>query len=35
MGTEIEVLAIGNCLLKKADQAPTLKRNYQDEFELD
>lgn len=35
MGTEIEVLAIGNCLLKKEDQDPALKRDYKDAFDLD
>ncbi len=35
MGTEIERLAIGNCLLRKEDQDPSLKRDYKDAFELD
>ena len=35
MGSEIEVLAIGNCLLRKELQAPSLKRDYKFEFELD
>ena len=35
MGTDIEVLAIGNCFLKKEDQNPALKRDYKDAFELD
>jgi carbamoyltransferase len=35
MGTEIETLAIGNCFLRKEDQDPKLKRNYEKEFELD
>jgi carbamoyltransferase len=35
MGTEIEVLAAGNCLLKKEDQNPSLKLDYKDAFELD
>lgn len=35
MGTEIEVLAIGNCILFKEDQDPTLKLNYKEAFELD
>jgi carbamoyltransferase len=35
MGTEIEVLAAGNCLLKKEDQDPALKLDYKDKFELD
>ena len=35
MGTEIDVLAIGNCLLEKEDQDPALKRDYAGDFELD
>ncbi len=35
MGTEIETLAIGNCLLLKEDQDPSLKQNYTEKFELD
>ncbi len=35
MGTEIEVLAIGNCLLRKEDQDPALKLDYKDAFDLD
>jgi carbamoyltransferase len=35
MGTEIEVLAVGNCLLHKSAQDPALKRDYKDAFELD
>ena len=35
MGTEIEVLVVGNCFLEKADQDPSLKRDYKDAFELD
>jgi carbamoyltransferase len=35
MGTEIEALAVGNCFLKKEDQDPALKLNYEFEFELD
>jgi carbamoyltransferase len=35
MGTEIETLAIGNCFLRKEDQDPTLKRNYETAFDLD
>jgi carbamoyltransferase len=35
MGTEIERLAIGNCWLKKEDQDPALKRNYESAFEPD
>lgn len=35
MGTEIETLAIGNCLLRKEKQNPELKLNYEFAFELD
>ena len=35
MGTEIEVLAVGDCLLRKKDQDLSLKRDYKDAFELD
>jgi carbamoyltransferase len=35
MGTEIELLAIGNCLLRKEDQPESLRRSYKDAFELD
>jgi len=35
MATELDILAVGNCLLRKADQNPALKRNYEHEFELD
>lgn len=35
MGTEIEVLVIGNCYLKKEEQDPALKLNYESAFELD
>jgi carbamoyltransferase len=35
MGTDIEVLAIGNCFLQKQDQDPALKQSYQHTFALD
>jgi carbamoyltransferase len=35
MGTEIERLAVGNCWLRKDDQDPRLKQNYETAFELD
>lgn len=35
MGTEIETLAIGNCLLLKEHQDPALKQDYKQKFELD
>jgi len=35
MGTEIEVLTVGNCYLRKADQNMALRKNYETAFELD
>ncbi|MGE5478752.1 MAG: carbamoyltransferase [Bacteroidales bacterium] len=35
MGSEIEVLTVGNCFLKKEDQDPALKLDYKNAFELD
>jgi carbamoyltransferase len=35
MGTEIEALAVGNCLMFKEEQDPALKLDYKDKFELD
>jgi len=35
MGTDLEVLAIGNCYLTKEQQNPALKQNYETAFELD
>ena len=35
MGTNIEVLAVGNCLLRKEDQDPNLSKQYASAFELD
>ena len=35
MGTDLDCLAIGNCFLRKAEQAPTLKREYADSLEPD
>ena len=35
MGTDIETLAVGNCLLAKEKQNPALKQNYENAFELD
>jgi len=35
MGTEIELLAVGNCLVRKEDQNMNLKRDYKDAFDLD
>jgi carbamoyltransferase len=35
MGSDIEVLVIGNCFLTKEDQPPSLKLDYKNRFELD
>jgi carbamoyltransferase len=35
MGSELDVLAVGNCYLRKQDQDPALKQNYETAFELD
>jgi carbamoyltransferase len=35
MGTEIDVLVVGNCYLEKEDQDTNLKRDYKDAFEFD
>ncbi|MDR3422644.1 MAG: carbamoyltransferase [Xanthobacteraceae bacterium] len=35
MGNEIELLVIGNCVLRKSDQNPALKLDYKNQFELD
>jgi carbamoyltransferase len=35
MGTEIEVLAVENCYLRKEDQDMTLRKDYKEAFELD
>ncbi len=35
MGTDMEMLAIGNCLLKKEDQDPALAKDYRQSFDLD
>jgi carbamoyltransferase len=35
MGTELDLLVVGNCVLKKADQDPALKLDYKEAFELD
>ena len=35
MGTELDVLAVENCYLRKHDQNPALKQNYETAFELD
>ena len=35
MGSEIEILVVGNCMLRKEAQNPTLKLDYKEAFELD
>jgi carbamoyltransferase len=35
MGTDIDMLVVGNCVLRKEEQDPVLKVNYKDQFELD
>ena len=35
MGTELDYLVIGNCILDKSKQNPNLKKNYKEKFELD
>ena len=35
MGTEIDMLVVGNSILRKEEQNPALKIDYKDEFELD
>ena len=32
MGTELDVLAAGNCFLEKSEQDPALQRDYRDAF---
>jgi carbamoyltransferase len=34
-GTELDILAVGNCHLPKEDQNAALKQNYESAFELD
>ena len=35
MGTELDYLIIGNCILDKTKQSSNLRKNYKEEFELD
>jgi len=35
MGSEIDVLVVGNCFLRKQDQDPTLRLDYKNQFEPD
>jgi carbamoyltransferase len=35
MGNELDLLVVGNCVLKKQEQNPALKQDYSSAFELD
>jgi carbamoyltransferase len=35
MGTKLDFLAVGNCILRKSEQNPDLAVSYEDAFELD
>jgi carbamoyltransferase len=35
MGTDLDYLVIGNCILDKKKQDPSFKKNYKMEFQLD
>ena len=35
MGTDLDLLVIGNCILEKKDQNLSLRENYKNKFELD
>jgi len=35
MGTDLDLLAVGNCLLRKDQQDPALKHDYRDQFDPD
>ena len=35
MGTEIDMLVVGQCLVRKDEQNPSLRKDYKEEFELD
>ncbi|GAB6052544.1 carbamoyltransferase [Magnetospira thiophila] len=35
MGTDLDLLVVGNCLLRKTEQDPALRRDYKDAFDLD
>ena len=35
MGTELDYMVIGNCILDKLKQNPNLKKDYKNKFELD
>lgn len=35
MGTEMDALVIGNCMLRREEQSPALRLDYKNAFELD
>ena len=35
MGNELDLLVVGNCVLAKTEQDPSLKKDYSTAFELD
>jgi carbamoyltransferase len=35
MGTELDLLVVGNCVVRKAEQDPALRRDYTSQFALD
>ena len=35
MGTELDLLAVGNCVMRKEAQDPSLRQRYESDFELD
>jgi carbamoyltransferase len=35
MGNELDLLVVGNCIMRKTEQDPSLKRDYSSAFELD
>jgi carbamoyltransferase len=35
MGTELDVLVVGNCVLRKEQQDKTLVEDYKEKYELD
>ena len=35
MGTNIEMLVVGNCILRKENQDPTLTKSYKDKYKFD
>ena len=35
MGTELDLLVVGNCVLRKGQQDKSLKEDYRDKYELD